>query len=152
MESEMVTVKYDDLSTAFDFVSFAGPMEHRAYVSLDTGAIYWISETNPIEEDELPDDLETSDRYIAIPHKNELDLGNNLAFRFVEERLPDRYTDVQACFRRRGAYARFKELLEAEGCLEAWYAFEAESTERALREWCNANEIHVAESGGQQSA
>ena len=86
----MVGVKYDDLSMAFDFVSFAGPMEHRAYVSLDTGTIYWISEGNPIEEDELPDDLETSDRYIAIPDKNELDLGNSLALRFVEERLADR--------------------------------------------------------------
>jgi hypothetical protein len=133
MESEMVTVKYDDLSTAFDFVSFAGPMEHRAYVSLDTGAIFWISETNPIEEEELPDDLETSDRYIAIPHKNELDLGNDLAL----------------LFRRRGAYARFKALLAAEGCLEEWYAFEAESTERALREWCKENEIHLVENGGQ---
>ena len=90
MESEMVTVKYDDLSTAFDFVSFAGPMEHRAYVSLDTGAIYWISETNPIEEDDLPADLETSERYLAVPHKNDLDLGTNLALRFIEERLPDR--------------------------------------------------------------
>jgi hypothetical protein len=149
MESEMVRVKYDDLSTAFDFVSFAGAMEHRAYVSLDTGTIYWISETNPIEENELPDDLETSDRYIAIPHKNELDLGNSLALRFVEERLPDRYTDVQAFFRHRGAYARFKGLLAAEGCLEEWYAFEAESTERALRDWCKANEIHVVENDGQ---
>jgi hypothetical protein len=138
----MVTVKYDDLSTAFDFVSFAGPMEHRAYVSLDTGAIYWISETTPIEEDECPDDLETSDRYIEIPHKNDLDLGNRLALRFVEE----------AFFRRRGAYARFKELLAAEGCFEEWYAFEVESTERALREWCKANEIHLAENGGQRSA
>jgi len=147
----MVTVKYDDLSMAFDFVGFAGPMEHRAYVSLDTGAIYWISEANPIEEDELPDDLETSDRYIAIPHKNEFDLGNDLARRFVEERLPDRYADVEAFFRHRGAYARFKELLAAEGCLEEWYAFEAESTERALRKWCKANEIHLAENGGQQS-
>lgn len=145
----MVTVKYDDLSAAFDFVSFAGPTEHRAYVSLDTGAIYWISETNPIEEDTLPDDLETSDRYIQIPHKNELDLGNSLALRFVEERLPDRYTDVEAFFRRRGAYARFKELLAAEGRLEEWYSFEAESTDRALREWCKANEIHLAEIGGQ---
>jgi hypothetical protein len=96
MESEMVTVKYDDLSMAFDFVGFAGPMEHRAYVSLDTGAIYWISEANPIEEDELPDDLETSDRYIAIPHKNEFDLGNDLARRFVEERLPDRESGTMA--------------------------------------------------------
>ena len=148
----MVTVKYDDLSLAFEFVSFARPMENRAYVSLDTGAIYWISETNPIEEDEPPDDLETSDRYIEIPHKNELDLGNDLALRFVDERLPDRYTEVVSFFRRRGAYARFKDLLVAEGRLEEWYAFEAESTERALREWCRANEIHLAESGGPQSA
>ena len=147
----MVKAKYDDLSMAFDFVNFDGSMDHQAYVSLDTGTIYWISETNPIEEDELPDDLETSDRYIAIPHKNELDLGNTLALRFVEERLPDRYADVHAFFRRRGAYARFKELLAAEGCLEEWYAFEAESTERALRDWCKANEIEVAENDGQQS-
>jgi hypothetical protein len=103
----MVTVKYDDLSMAFDFVSFAGPMEHRAFVSLDTGVIYWISEANPIEEDDLPDDLETSARYIAIPDKNDLDLGNNLACRFVEDRLPARYADVQSFFQRRGAYARF---------------------------------------------
>jgi hypothetical protein len=149
---EMVTVQFDDLSAAFDFVSFAAPFEHRAFVSLDTGAIYWISETNPIAEEDLPDDLETSDRYIAIPHKTELGLGNNLALRFVEEQLPGRYRDVEGFFRRRGAYARFKELLAAEGCLEKWYAFEAESTERALRHWCKANEIHVAEGGTQQSA
>src|SRR5262245_54344173 len=73
----MVTVKYEDLSAAFDFVSFAAPMEHRAYVSIDTGTIYWISDANPLEE-ELPEDLETSDRYIGIPHKNDLDLGRDL--------------------------------------------------------------------------
>jgi hypothetical protein len=47
----MVTVQFDDLSAAFDFVSFAAPFEHRAFVSLDTGAIYWISETSPIDEE-----------------------------------------------------------------------------------------------------
>ena len=108
MEFEMVTVKYDDLALAFDFVSFTGPMEHRAYLSLDTGAIYWISESNPIEEEELPDDLETSDRYIGIPHKNDLDLGNSLALRFAEERLPDRYTDVVTFFRHRGRIRAFQ--------------------------------------------
>ena len=146
----MVTVKFSDLSMAYDFVSFAGPLEHRAYVSLDTGAIHWVSESNPIEEEELPDDLETSDRYIAIPHKHELDLGKRLAFQFVEERLPSRHSDVVTVFRRRGAYARFKELLAANGCLEEWYTFEAESTERALREWCQVNGIHLVDDGGQQ--
>jgi hypothetical protein len=152
MESEMVKVKYDDLSAAFDFVSFAAPFEHRAFVSLDTGAIYWISETSPLDEEDLPDDLEESDRYLAIPHKNDLDLGNNLALRFAEEELPNRYADVEGFFRRRGAYARFKDLLAAQECLEKWYAFEAEATERALRQWCEANEIQCAEDDSQESA
>jgi Uncharacterised protein family (UPF0158) len=148
----MVTVKYDDLSAAFDFVSSAAPFEHQAFVSLDTGTVYWISETSAIDDEDLPDDLDTSDRYLAVPHKNELDLGNNLALRFVEDKLPDRYAEVETFFRRRGAYTRFKELLAAEGCLEEWYAFESAATDRALRDWCKANEIDLAESDGQQSA
>jgi hypothetical protein len=138
----MASVKYEGLSLAFDFVSSAAPMEHRAYVSLDSGKIYWISELNPIEdEEEIPDDLETSDRYLEIPHKNDLDLGQRLVFRFVEERLPHRRSRVSDIFRHQGAYGRFKELLAAEGCLDEWYAFEADTTEQALKEWCRENGI-----------
>ena len=76
-----------------------------------------------------------------------LDELNGLALRFAEEQLPHRYASVEACFHHQGAYARFKELLAAERCLEKWYAFKAESTARALREWCNANDIQLAEAG-----
>jgi hypothetical protein len=138
----VVTVKYEDLSAAFDFVSFAAPMEHQAYISIDTGTIYWISEVNPLEED-IPEDLETSDRYIAIPDKNDLNLGSDLALRFAAEQLPGLYKKVEQFFRHRGAYARFKELLASAGCLNKWYAFEAESTERARRNWCTENDINV---------
>jgi hypothetical protein len=147
----MVTVKYEDISAAFDFVSCAAPMEHAAYVSLETGAIYWVSELNPLEE-EVPDDLGESDRYVAIPHKNDLDLGSHLALRFATEQLPGRSTTVENFFRRRGAYARFKEFLAAEGCLDKWYAFETESTERALRNWCKENNIQVVESADEPMA
>ena len=52
-----------------------------------------------------------------------------------------------------GARTRvFKQLLAAEGCLERWYAFEAEQTERALRDWCKENQIDVVENGSHQSA
>ena len=117
-------------------------MEHHAYISIDTGTIYWISEANPLEE-EIPDDLETSDRYIAIPHKNDLDLGSDLALRFAADELPGLYNRIEGFFRHRGAYARFKELLASEGCLEKWYAFETESTEQALKKWCVENGINV---------
>jgi hypothetical protein len=136
----VVTVIYEDLSAAFDFVSFAAPMEHQAYISIDAGTIHWISEMNPLEE-ETPEDLETSGRYVAIPHKNDLDLGSDLALRFAAEELPGLYDRVEQFFRHRGAYARFKELLASEGRLDKWYAFEAESIERALRNWCTENDI-----------
>jgi hypothetical protein len=152
MDFEMVTVKYDDLSAAFDFVSFAAPFEHQAFVSLDTGAIYWVSETSPVDDEEQPGDLGSSDGYIAVPDKNELDLGRSLALRFVDEQLPDRSATVRAIFQHRGAYARFKDLLTAEGQLETWYAFEAESTQQALRQWCEEKQIQLAENGSQQSA
>jgi hypothetical protein len=146
----VVAVKYQDLLEAFDFVSFGGSMEHNAYISLDTGAIYWVSDLDPGEE-EVPDDLETSDRYIAVPHKNELDLGNDLVLRFTAEQLPDWYNRIVDVFRHRGAYGRFKDILAAEGCLEKWYAFEAESTEQALKNWCAENDIQLIETDAEPS-
>jgi hypothetical protein len=131
----MVAVRHDDLSMAFDFVSCAAPMEHSAYISLDTGEVYWTSDSSEAFDDgEIPDDLETSDRYLAIPHKNELDLGSHLALRFVAQTLPACYDQVEGFFRRRGAYACFKELLEREGVLERWYSFETDAVESALRQ------------------
>lgn len=147
----MVTVKYDDLSAAFDFVGSGAPMEHNAHISLDTGEIYWTSELYPMDE-EVPADLETSDRYLAIPHKNDLDLGRNLALRFTAQELPECYDRVQGFFRRKGAYAHFKQLLESERSLDKWYKFEAESVEKALREWCAENGIRILDQGEEPSA
>jgi len=129
----MVAVQFDDLSLAFEFVSGGRPMEHNAYISIDTGRVYLTSELAAMEED-IPDDLETSDRYVAIPHKNDLALGRNLGLRFVAQELPERYGRAEAFFRGRGAYARFKRLLESEGVIEKWYKLEAESVGKALRD------------------
>jgi len=147
----VVAVKYDALSLAFEFVSSGAPMEHNAYVSLDTGEVYWTSDLNPIE-DEVPADIETSDRYLAIPHKNDLDLGRKLALRFVARELPECYERAEGFFRRKGAYAHFKQLLESEGVLEKWYKFEEESVERALRDWCAENDIQLVEEDDGSSA
>jgi len=139
----VVAVKYDELSEAFDFVSFADPMEHQAFIDRKTSKIYWVSEAM---EEELPDDFDdASDQYIAIPHKNALDLGANLALEFAAESMRDQYGRIEGFFRKRGAYARFKELLAAHGRLEHWYAFEAKCTEAALRKWCEENDVTIVD-------
>jgi hypothetical protein len=69
----------------------------------------------------------------------------------VEQDLSERYEQTQAFFRSRGAYARFKRLLESEGVLEKWYKFEAESVEKALRGWCAENDIQLIGKGDEPS-
>ena len=147
----MVAVSRYDIELAFSFVNSAAPMEHRAYISLDTGQIYWVSELNPIEE-EVPEDLEDSGQYIAVPHKNELGLGRNLALEFARDEIPARYREVEGIFHRRGAYRQFKDLLASAGLLEKWYKFEEATLDNALREWCADNEIEIIESPTDPSA
>lgn len=147
----MVTVTYEEISSAFEFVASGAPLEHSAYISLDTGKIYWASELAGLDE-ELPDDLDTPDRYLVVPHKTELDLGKNLALRFAAQELSGSYERIASIFRSKGAYGRFKQLLGDNGLLENWYRFEANASDKALREWCAANDIQIIEGSAPSSA
>ena len=138
----MVSVKWSEFLDAFEFASYGGPYESRAFINLDTGLLYCISDAMELEE-VAPEDLETSDRYLALPHKNDLDLGRELALSFIEQHLPREFDRVAGYFHKRGAYSRFKDLLEDRSVLEDWYAFEKQATERALRRWCNEHEIQL---------
>lgn len=64
----MINVKYTDLLDAFEFVRSGASFEYSAYICADTGAIYWASSMVELEG-KVSDNLETSDRYIAVPHK-----------------------------------------------------------------------------------
>jgi len=132
-------MKYSDIEDAFLFVSAAPPSEHYAYLNKETGKAYYVSTLS--DSDELPDDLEENDKYINVPHKNDLNLGRNLAFDFIFANLPNEFERIREIFSRKGAYARFKDLLESRGQLEAWYEFERKATEVALREWCKENGV-----------
>ena len=89
--------------------------------------------------------------YLAVPGKNELDLGIRLVERFVQERLPADTEEVAAFFRRKGAYSRLKILLADRGVLQQWYEFEQAETSTALRAWCQENEIEPTDSGDVQA-
>ncbi len=134
-------MKFEDIENAFDFVSAHRQYEASAYVSLKTGETFWISDG--MEEDELPEDLFESEDYVEIPHKNDLDLGQDLVFRFVGQMIPDHVGTVRGLFSGRGAYGRFKSFLERRDLLEQWYAFEETAKEKALRQWCNEEEFDL---------
>ena len=138
----MITIKFDKLLEAFEFASCSGGFNSNAYVDLETGHVYWVADEME-EFEEVPDDIETSDRYLVLPDKRDFELGRNLAFSFAAETLPNEYENVVDCFRKKGAYGRFKDLLDRHDALTQWHEFEAKQTEIALREWCRQNDIQL---------
>jgi hypothetical protein len=135
-------ISFKEIQDAYDFVSFGEPSEQQAFLCKESGQIYWHSEDCD-EFDELPDDIDDADKYIAIPHKLELGLGKRLVFAFASQFLPRDIDEIDRIFSKKGAYARFKALLARRGALDNWYDFEAKAEEKELREWCELNSIEL---------
>jgi hypothetical protein len=136
-------ISFSDIQDGFLFVSSAPYGEHSALLCKDTGEILYRSEMGGI--DEIGDEDRDWDKWIGIPHRNDLDLGQRVVFEFVEMRMPDEYGRVEHIFRKRGAYGRFKDFLESKGQLEGWHDFENQREEQALRQWCEENEIELSD-------
>ena len=134
-------VEFKEIENAFGYVN-SGPMyEHQAFLNKETGDTYIHSDSGDNFE-ELPDNID-DEKYIEIPHKHELNLGQKLVFDFINEYIPEEEEQFGRIFRRRGAYTKFKNFLDRNNLLEKWYAFESEAEERALRAWCERNEIDI---------
>ena len=136
-----VSVDWNDLLNTFEFTSLGQPHEHEAVLCRKTGKFLWLTD---VEEDieAWPDDADDKEKYLAIPHKKELDLGKPLVLEFARQFLPDQFAEVRRMFDRRGAYARFIDLLR-HNALDRRYDFENKATEAALREWCALNELTI---------
>ena len=142
-----VPVDWTELLNTFEFASLGQPHEHEAVLCRKTGKFLWLTD---LEEDieAWPDDADDEEKYLSIPHKKELDLGKPLVIEFARQFLPDEFNEVRRMFDKRGAYARFRDLLLRKKALDRWYDFEAKATEAALREWCDLNEITIEAGDG----
>jgi hypothetical protein len=139
-------VSIADITRAFEFANTSGSIgEFLAFVCKRTGKIYYRTDFSDDEEmnDELPDDIDDEEKYVALPDKRELGLGKPMVLDFAREFLPDDFDDVRYFFSKRGAYPKFKALLARRGAIDRWHAFEAKATEQALRDWCALHSIEI---------
>jgi len=140
----MSTVRLDQLQDALDWAS-SDSLTNEAYVCRETGLIYWIPGDAGIadEEEDAPRDIHDIEKYALVPDKYYLDLGNKLVFDFAARYLADQYDAVRAMFRRKGAYRRFKVLLQQRNLVEQWIAYSEEQTRKALEDWCESEGLGV---------
>jgi hypothetical protein len=138
----MPVVDYGELEAAMMFVSGVSLFDASARISRETGSIYWLSDEAG-DDEMLPDDIDDEERYVEVPGQRDLDLGKALVLDFAGRELPEHYGEVRAMFRRKGAYANFKDLLARLGILDSWYRFEQEAVCSALCEWARDEGFEV---------
>ena len=138
----MAKFSFSKIENSFMYVSSAMYGMNSAGLCKNTGKILYSSEMAGIEEIQSEDCLDW-EHCIEIPHKNDLYLGRDLVFEFVNEHIPNDYERVRQMFRRSGVYSRYKTLLDRRGLLKEWYDIESNREERALRTWCKENEIKL---------
>ena len=134
-------IKFTDIELAFEYVSSAPETANTAVLCKETSEIFYASDYD--DEDEIPEEVYDREDCIEIPHKNDLDLGRNLVFEFVAQYLPGDFERVRQIFSKRGAYRRYKDLLEHRDYLKKWYDYEDTRQKENLRKWCEENEIAV---------
>ena len=98
----MATVNLDDLVSTLEWVS-TDFLDNQAYVCRDTGKIYWISgEAGVIDEEEIPGDIDDSDKYVPVPDKRDLDLGSYLVFDLLRNSCRNTIMKCATCFAAKG--------------------------------------------------
>ena len=64
-----MAISFDDIENAFLFVSMDQKFMNNAYLCKETGQIFYTSELG--DSDELPEDIDVTEKYVTIPHKND---------------------------------------------------------------------------------
>ena len=142
LEAFPMPVSFREILDAFEFVSANSTFGNSARLNRATGEVHWNSEWDS-EVFTQPEDIDDDEKYIDLPTPRDLDLGRPLVMRFAAERLDKHIDEIEAMFSRKGAYRRFRDFLKRVGALDAWYEYESEAQEKALREWCAENGIEV---------
>jgi hypothetical protein len=114
----------------------------KHFVSRSSGRIYLRNMDGGVDDD-FPEDIEDGTKYLAVPHKNDLDLGRDLVFSFINATAPDLHEQVHEIFRKKGAYSRFKDLLQRRRLLEHWHDYERAETREALAQWATENGLNT---------
>lgn len=140
LANPMTQALFLDVLEGYEFSTAGCAMgQVRAMLSLERGTVHLVG-GDGVET--WPEDL-GSGPYLALPGKAELGLGRDLAIAFAEAHMPGHVHTVEQFFRQRGAYGRFKAWLETQEQLQAWYDYEAVTTEVRLRQWCAEQSIEL---------
>ena len=139
----MATFKFTNIDASFEKVSSSREGETTIVLNNDTGEILCRSKATGEDQIGELEYTRSPGTFVQVPHKNDLDLGANMVLEFAEHFMPEDYYKIRSIFKTRGAYRKFKVILDQKRMLQAWEDFESKTLENALRKWCKGKGIQL---------
>ena len=84
--------------------------------------------------------LASEDKYLKLPGKYEVN-DYEIMEAFCLQLPPSKSQEFLSAIRGRGAFRRFRHMLEDSLLLEQWYRFEQEAQREIALAWCSENKV-----------
>lgn len=136
-----------NLSVILDAIEMADD-NYTYFLDLETGeSVFLVDELiTGLDNEGLEDEIEENfERYLRLPTKfeiNEYHIMEEFIWSLPEGRQQDR---LERAIQGRGAFRRFKDMVDDLGIEKRWYQYEADAYKKMAIEWCRDHEIEYYE-------
>ena len=134
-------VEFDDFWLAVEFVSAGTVGENHVLLNIENGTLHYFCDDD--ETHGTPPQDSDADKYLAVPHKRDLGVEQELVLAFAYAYMPRDVAEVESLLRDEGALARWTSLLDGKNLLEKWQDYRAQAEEDALRAWCAEHGVEL---------
>lgn len=115
------------------------------FLDLQTGESVFLADelATDLDDEGLEDEIdENPERYLRLPTKLEID-----EYQIIEEFIltleGERASKLEDAIQGRGAFRRFKDMINHMGIAQQWYTFQAEYYKTMAENWCKNHGLEV---------
>ena len=117
------------------------------FLDLETGESVFLADEliTGLDNEGLEDEIEESpERYLRLPTKFEIH-EYHIMEEFIWTLKGEKADKLERAIRGRGAFRRFKDMVDRMGILQRWYDFQSEYYRKLAAQWCQEHGLEYEE-------
>ena len=135
-----------NLGVILDAIEMADD-NYTYFLDLETGESVFLADEliTGLDNEGLEDEIEENpERYLRLPTKFEIH-EYHIMEEFIWTLKGERADKLGCAIQGRGAFRRFKDMVDRMGILQQWYDFQAEYYRKLATQWCQEQGLEYAE-------
>lgn len=136
-------IKLDVILDAIDMADD----NYTYFLDLETGESVFLADEliTGLDNEGLEDEIdENPERYLRLPTKFEIH-EYHIMEEFIWTLKGERADKLECAIRGRGAFRRFKDMVDRMGISQRWYDFQAEYYRKLATQWCRDHRLEYTE-------